>query len=74
VINLGATPLQALRQSSVQQLSVQNRAQDSVKSLAEKLFALMTLGDEHNIAHTYVMGKKVFSRAPATEGALSWAI
>ncbi len=69
VINLGATPLQALRQSSVQ-----SDSPDSVKSLAEKLFALMTLGDEHNIAHTYVMGKKVFSRAPATEGALSWAI
>lgn len=61
VINLGATPLQVLRHASA-------------LTLAEKLFALMTLGDEHNIAHTYVMGKLVFSRAPAAEGALSWTV
>jgi guanine deaminase len=59
LIDLGATPLQAKRQQHT-------------KSLAEKLFALMTLGDEQNIARTYIMGKLVFRRAHATQGALIW--
>ena len=59
LINLGATPLQALRQSSAQTLS-------------EKLFALMTLGDEHNIARAYIMGKLAFRRTESAQGALVW--
>ena len=59
LINLGATPLQALRQSTAQTLS-------------EKLFALMTLGDEHNIARAYIMGKLAFRRTDSTQGALVW--
>jgi guanine deaminase len=59
LINLGATPLQALRQSTAQ-------------SLSEKLFALMTLGDEHNIARAYIMGKLAFRRTDSTQGALVW--
>ena len=59
LINLGATPLQAMRQQHT-------------KTLSEKLFALMTLGDEHNIARTYIMGKLVFERAQPAQGALLW--
>ncbi|HSC66658.1 MAG TPA: guanine deaminase [Cellvibrio sp.] len=59
LINLGATPLQALRQSTAVDIS-------------EKLFALMTLGDEHNIARAYIMGKLVFSRTCNAQGALTW--
>ena len=61
LINLGATPLQAMRQQHT-------------KSLAEKLFALMTLGDEHNIARTYIMGKLAFERKEAAQGALQWML
>lgn len=49
LLNLNATSLQALRQQSATQL-------------AEQLFALMMLGDEHNIARTYIMGELVFQR------------
>ena len=59
LINLGATPLQALRQTTA-------------LTIAEKLFALMTLGDEHNIARTYIMGKLAFRRADNVQGALLW--
>lgn len=59
LINLGATPLQALRQSTA-------------ITLAEKLFALMTLGDEHNIARAYVMGKLAFRRTDSAQGKLVW--
>ncbi|WP_062064559.1 guanine deaminase [Cellvibrio sp. OA-2007] len=55
LINLAATPLQTLRQSSAQ-------------TLAEKLFALMMLGDEHNIARVYIMGKLMFQRAASSRG------
>jgi len=54
VLDLGATPLQALRQAST-------------RNLTEQLFALMTLGDEHNVARTYIMGKQVFRRASRKE-------
>ncbi len=50
VVDVNATPLQALRQARSQ-------------SLAETLFALMTLGDEHNIAHTFIQGELAFTRA-----------
>lgn len=50
LINLAATPLQTLRQSTAQ-------------TLAEKLFALMILGDEHNIERVYIMSKQMFQRA-----------
>lgn len=59
LINLGATPLQALRQATA-------------STLAEKLFALMTLGDEHNIARAYIMGKLVFRRTDSAQGELVW--
>lgn len=59
LINLGATPLQALRQTTA-------------LTIAEKLFALMTLGDEQNIARTYIMGKLAFRRADNVKGALEW--
>ncbi len=61
LINLGATPLQAMRQQHT-------------KTLSEQLFALMTLGDEHNIARTYIMGKLAFERTEATQGALKWTV
>lgn len=59
LINLGATPVQALRQSCA-------------TSISEKLFALMTLGDEHNIARAYIMGKLVFRRTDSEQGELVW--
>lgn len=59
LINLAATPLQALRQSTA-------------LTLTEKLFALMTLGDEQNIAGVYIMGKRVFRRTDSAQGALVW--
>ena len=59
LINLGTTPLQALRQSTAQTLS-------------EKLFALMTLGDEQNIARAYIIGKLVFRRTDSAQGELVW--
>lgn len=61
VLNLAATPLQQSRQKKSQDLS-------------ETLFALMTLGDEHNIARTYIMGKLAFSRAARASGDLQWLI
>jgi len=59
LINLGATPLQALRQTTA-------------VDIEEKLFALMTLGDEHNIARAYIMGKLVFRRTDSAQGELVW--
>lgn len=56
LLNLEATPLQAIRQQSA-------------TKLAERLFALMMLGDEHSIARTYIMGKLAFRRA---EGEILW--
>lgn len=49
MMDLGATPLQAARQSKTH-------------SLTEILFALMMLGDEQNVARTYVMGQLMFDR------------
>ena len=59
VLDLAATPLQADRHGIS-------------KSLTETLFALMTLGDEQNIARTYIMGKLAFSRAARKAGDLQW--
>ena len=61
LIDLGATPLQALRQQHTH-------------SLAEQLFALMTLGDEHNVARTYIMGELAFERKATAQGALQWMV
>jgi len=61
VLNLAATPLQQSRQKKANDLS-------------EALFALMTLGDEHNIARTYIMGKLAFSRAARAPEDLQWLI
>lgn len=49
LLNLNATPLQTLRQQSA-------------THWVEQVFALMMLGDEHNIARTYIMGELVFQR------------
>ena len=49
LIDLAATPLQSARQSNTH-------------NLTEILFALMMLGDEHNVARTYVMGQLMFER------------
>ncbi|WP_404828199.1 guanine deaminase [Fluctibacter corallii] len=57
VIDWGGTPFQAYRQSKT-------------TSLHEKLFVLMTIGDDRNIHATYVMGKKQFEQGmahPATK-------
>ncbi len=51
---------------------VQQRRQQTAKSLSETLFALMTLGDEQNIARTYVMGKLAFRRTPRSPEYLQW--
>ena len=59
LIKLGVTPLQTLRQSTAQ-------------TLTEKLFALMILGNECNIARAYIMGKLVFYRSDTTQGELVW--
>lgn len=45
VIDLGATPLQQYRKKNS-------------RTLEEILFSLMILGDEHNIFHTYIKGKR----------------
>ncbi len=49
VLDWAATPLQARRQGFA-------------TSLAEKLFALITLGDERNVAATYVLGEAAYRR------------
>lgn len=61
VLNLSPTPLQESRQRKA-------------SSLSETLFALMILGDEQNIARTYVMGKLAFSRTARAQGDLQWLI
>lgn len=52
LLDLAPTPLQGYRQ-------------DHSRNLQETLFALMTLGDEHNIARTYIMGELAFDRNAA---------
>lgn len=47
VLNLEATPLQKFRSATT-------------KTLEEKLFSFLVLGDDRNIEATYIMGKKVF--------------
>lgn len=49
IIDPCSTPLQQLRY-------------DSSKNLAEKLFMLMTLGDDRSIYRTYVDGRLVYER------------
>lgn len=61
ILNLAPTPLQQTRQQKS-------------KNLSETLFALMTLGDEHNIARTYIMGKLAFNRTARPQGDLQWLI
>ncbi|GAA4494546.1 guanine deaminase [Pseudaeromonas paramecii] len=51
VLDWAATPLQQLRQ-------------ENSRDLADRLFALMMLGDERNVAATYVDGRQVFGPAP----------
>lgn len=50
VVDLKPTALQQLRQSKT-------------KNLEDRLFALFTLGDDRNIAATYVYGEKVYQKA-----------
>lgn len=52
LIDWSPSPLQAYRQTKT-------------RTLAESLFALMMLGDEHNIASTYVMGRRQYQRQSA---------
>jgi guanine deaminase len=49
VIDLAVSPIQKIRQAES-------------RNLTDTLFALMMLGDEMNIAYTYIMGKLKFSR------------
>ncbi|GAA5004482.1 guanine deaminase [Acinetobacter puyangensis] len=49
VLDLNATVLQQLRQSTT-------------KNIEDKLFALFTLGDDRNVLATYVYGQKVYQR------------
>lgn len=49
VLEWAATPLQQLRQ-------------ENSRDLADRLFALMMLGDERNVAATYVDGRQVFGQ------------
>jgi len=67
LIDCAPTPLQQQRQQHI-------RAQrhTSSQALHETLFALMMLGDEQNIARTYIMGKLAFKRAARAEGDLQW--
>ena len=51
VLEWAATPLQQLRQ-------------ENSRDLADRLFALMMLGDERNVAATYVDGRQVFGPTP----------
>ena len=51
---------------------LQQSRQQKTTTLNEALFALMTLGDEQNIARTYVMGKLAFRRSPRAQGDLQW--
>ncbi|MAN52906.1 MULTISPECIES: guanine deaminase [unclassified Marinimicrobium] len=53
LIDRSSTPLQAYRQARA-------------GTLTESLFALMMLGDENNIASTYVMGRPQFQRQSVT--------
>lgn len=55
VLDFSATPLQKLRMNEVN-----SKKQDDLESLSEKLFALMTMGDDRNIVATYVNGNKVY--------------
>lgn len=57
VLNWSATPIQQLRMSKISQ-----QRQNELKQLAEKMFALMMLGDERNIAATIVSGRKVYQQ------------
>lgn len=59
LLDLSPTPLQQSRQRKTNNIN-------------ETLFALMTLGDEHNIARTYVMGKLAFRRSARAQGDLQW--
>jgi len=54
VLNLNATALQQLRQSRA-------------KNIEDAFFALTMLGDDRNIAATYVYGVAVYVKAAASE-------
>jgi guanine deaminase len=51
---------------------VQKNRQGHAKNINDMLFALMMLGDEHNIACTYVMGNLAFRRSPRSSADLQW--
>ena len=57
VLNWSATPIQALRISNIAQ-----QKQDELTKLEEKMFALMVLGDDRNIAATIISGRKVYQQ------------
>jgi guanine deaminase len=57
VLNWSVTPIQQLRMSNINQ-----QKQNELEQLEEKMFALMMLGDERNIAATIVSGRKVYQK------------
>lgn len=69
LVDCAPTPLQRQRQ---QQVSAGQGTH--LQRLQETLFALMILGDEHNIARTYIMGKLAFKRTARSEGDLQWMV
>ena len=57
VLNWSATTTQTLRMNNIDQ-----QKQDELTQLEEKLFALMLLGDDRNIAATFINGRKVYQQ------------
>ncbi|WP_211235845.1 guanine deaminase [Psychromonas aquimarina] len=57
VLDWKATPLQTLRMNTIEE-----QKQDELAQLAEKLFALMMLGDDRNIAAAVVSGREVYKK------------
>lgn len=55
VLDFNATALQALRMQGVE-----DKNETPLEGLSEKLFVLMTMGDERNISATYVNGNNVY--------------
>ena len=59
VLDWSATTTQRLRINNIEQ-----QKQDELTQLEEKLFALMLLGDDRNIAATFISGRKVYQQIP----------
>ncbi|MCW8995630.1 MAG: guanine deaminase, partial [Psychromonas sp.] len=59
VLNWSSTTVQSLRFNNINQ-----QKQDELAQLEEKLFALMLLGDDRNIAATIISGRQVYQQEP----------